>query len=227
MTNPPADDRAHIPRDSLDDYTVGAAAARRAFVEARTEARLDHVGRYSFDPAALPGNVENFIGAAQVPIGLAGPLLVNGEHARGEFYIPMATTEGTLVASYNRGMRLLSECGGAKATVVARSMQRSPVFLFEDALEARDFGLWVEAHFESIRTAAEATTRSGKLTSIQQFAVGSTRHLRFNYATGDAAGRTCPARPPTRPANGSGGTAPAARATSCRATPTPTRSTRR
>jgi len=189
MTKAPQDVPAHIPRSHADDYTAEAAAERRAFVQERTDARLEHVGRYSFDPAGLPGNIENFLGAAQVPIGLAGPLRVNGEHAEGDFYIPMATTEGTLVASYNRGMRLITECGGAKATVVARSMQRSPVFIFDDALEARAFGDWVDAHFEAIKAAAEATTRSGRLTSIQQFAVGPTRHLRFNYATGDAAGQ--------------------------------------
>ena len=98
---------------------------------------LEHVGHYSFDPATLPGNVENFMGVAQVPIGLAGPLLINGEHAQGEFFVPLATTEGTLVASYNRGMRLLTECGGVRTTVVDESMQRAPVFVFDDALEAR------------------------------------------------------------------------------------------
>ena len=179
---------AHIPRRG-DDYTQDAAAERRAFVEARVAARLEHVGRYSFDPKILPGNIENFIGAAQVPIGLAGPLRINGEHAQGEFYIPLATTEGTLVASYNRGMRLLTECGGVKTTVVAQSMQRSPVFVFDDALKARDFGDWVEENFAAIKAAAETTTRSGKLISIRTFAVGPLRHLRFNYTTGDAAGQ--------------------------------------
>ncbi len=189
MTRSPTGAAPRIPRNVADDYTWEAAADRRAFVEAQTDARLDHVGRYAFDPASLRGNVENFIGVAQVPIGLAGPLRINGEHAEGEFYVPMATTEGTLVASYNRGMRLLMECGGVKTTIVARSMQRSPVFLFDDAREARAFGSWVEEHFEAIKAAAETTTRSGKLISIQQFAIGPTRHLRFNYATGDAAGQ--------------------------------------
>ena len=73
---------------------------------------------YSFDPAVLPGNVEQFTGVAQVPIGIAGPLLVDGEHAQGEFYVPLATAEGTLVASYNRGMKLLYEAGGVTVTVV-------------------------------------------------------------------------------------------------------------
>ena len=126
MTASPLDAPARIPRNRVYDYTSEAAGERRAFVEEQTDARLDHVSRYSFEPQALQGNIENFIGVAQVPIGLAGPLRVNGEHAQGDFYIPMATTEGTLVASYNRGMRMITECGGAKTTIVARSMQRSP-----------------------------------------------------------------------------------------------------
>jgi hydroxymethylglutaryl-CoA reductase (NADPH) len=183
------DARARIPRNQEDDYTSEAAAERRAFVEAETGAKLDHLGRYSFAPSILPGNIEHFIGAAQVPIGVAGPIRINGEHARGDFYVPMATTEGTLVASYNRGMRLLTECGGVKTTVVEQFMQRAPVFIWDDAREARDFGQWVEANFAAIKAVAEGTTRSGKLRTIQQYAVGPLRHLRFNYTTGDAAGQ--------------------------------------
>ena len=134
-----------IPRDLQDDYTPDIAARRREFLRERTGAKLEHVGRFSFDPGVLPGNVENFTGVAQVPIGLAGPLRIDGEHAQGDFYVPFATTEGTLVASYNRGMRLLSECGGVRTTVVDDQMQRAPVFVFDDALAAREFGDWVEA----------------------------------------------------------------------------------
>jgi hydroxymethylglutaryl-CoA reductase (NADPH) len=178
-----------VPRDKADDYSRQAATARRDFVQARTGVALDHVGRYSFDPGVLPGNIENFTGAAQVPLGIAGPLRIKGEHAQGDFYIPMATTEGTLLASYNRGMRLLSECGGVKTTVVEQFMQRSPVFMFEDALRAREFGVWVTEHFEAIKVAAETTTRFGKLDHIGQYAIGPLRYLRFNYFTGDAAGQ--------------------------------------
>lgn len=88
-----------IPRDRDDDYAAQAIAARREYAEEQTGARLEHLSSYSLDPRTLPGNIENFLGVAQVPIGLAGPLLVNGEHAHGEFVVPMATTEGTLVAS--------------------------------------------------------------------------------------------------------------------------------
>jgi hydroxymethylglutaryl-CoA reductase (NADPH) len=178
-----------IPRDKANDYSKIGADTRLRFATAQTGASFDHVGQYSIDPSVLPGNVENFFGVAQVPMGLAGPLLINGEHARGYFYIPLATTEGTLVASYSRGMRLLSECGGVKTTVVEQYMQRSPVFIWDDALQARDFGRWVEDHFAEIKAAAETTTRSGKLINIYQYSIGPLRHLRFNYTTGDAAGQ--------------------------------------
>jgi hydroxymethylglutaryl-CoA reductase (NADPH) len=181
--------RNRVPRNRENDYSLDAARARRDFAFEQTGVQLDHVGSFSLDPATLRGNIENFMGVAQVPIGLAGPLLINGEHAQGEFYIPMATTEGTLVASYNRGMRLLTECGGVKTTVVADSMQRAPVFILDDALSARRFGEWVEDHFDDIKREAETTTSSGKLTSIGQYSVGPLRYLRFNYTTGDAAGQ--------------------------------------
>ena len=83
-----------IPRSKENDYTRDMAQARRRFVTERTRTSLEHVGSYSFDPEVLPGNVENFMGVAQVPIGLAGPLRINGEHAQGDFFVPMATSEG-------------------------------------------------------------------------------------------------------------------------------------
>jgi hydroxymethylglutaryl-CoA reductase (NADPH) len=181
--------RVRIPRDPSNDYTQELAATRRAFVQERTGTELRHVGQYSLDPATVQGNVENFLGVAQVPIGLAGPLQIDGEHARGEFYIPLATTEGTLVASYNRGMRLLSESGGVCTTVVEEHMQRAPVFVLDDALAAREFGEWVDEHFADIKAAAESTTRSGKLSYVGQYSIGPLRYLRFNYTTGDAAGQ--------------------------------------
>jgi hydroxymethylglutaryl-CoA reductase (NADPH) len=147
------------------------------------------VTSYSFDPSVLSGNVEQFLGVAQVPIGLAGPLLVNGEHAQGEFYVPMATAEGTLVASYNRGMRLLFECGGVTTTILDDRMQRAPSFLFKSAREAREFGQWLRDNFERIKEVAESTTRSGKLIEIEQYSASRMLFTRFDYTTGDAAGQ--------------------------------------
>lgn len=178
-----------LPRDPENDYTPEMASARRAAVTAATGVALRHTGACSFDPAILPGNIESFAGVAQIPMGFAGPLRVRGEHAEGEFYVPMATTEGTLLASYNRGMRLTREAGGVLTTVVDDSMQRAPVFVFEDARHARDFGDWVVAQLPLIREAAESTTRSGKLRHIEQYSLGKMRWLRFCYTTGDAAGQ--------------------------------------
>jgi hydroxymethylglutaryl-CoA reductase (NADPH) len=181
--------RVPVPRDRENDYTREAAAKREEFARDRTGASLEHVSSYSFDPSILSGNIEHFIGVAQVPIGLAGPLLVNGEHAKGEFYVPMATAEGTLVASYNRGMRLLYEAGGVTTTIMDDRMQRAPAFLFPSAREARAFGVWLDAHFPEIKQAAETTTRSGKLQDIERYSAGRMLYTRFNYTTGDAAGQ--------------------------------------
>ncbi|HEU0076502.1 MAG TPA: hypothetical protein VFQ76_02565, partial [Longimicrobiaceae bacterium] len=103
-----ADARERIPRDDADDFAPEVVQARRAFVEAHTGTQLLHAAANSYDPHLARGNCEHFVGVAQVPLGIAGPLRVNGEHARGEFLVPLATSEGTLVASYNRGMRVLN-----------------------------------------------------------------------------------------------------------------------
>jgi len=182
-------ERVPVPRDRENDYTRDAARMRQEFAREKTGASLEHVSSYSFDPSILTGNVEHFIGVAQVPIGLAGPLLVNGEHAKGEFWVPMATAEGTLVASYNRGMRLLYESGGVTTTVMQDHMQRAPVFIFPSAREARDFRDWLGEHFDEIKAAAETTTRSGKLQEIETYSAARMLYTRFNYTTGDAAGQ--------------------------------------
>ena len=178
-----------IPRNRDDDYSREMASERAAFVTAMTGATLNTVSSYTIDPAVTHGNIENFIGAAQVPIGIAGPLKMVGEHAQGDFYIPLATTEGTLVASYSRGMRVISACGGAKTTVVKHSMQRAPVFLFDNALEARDFGKWLDGNLNSIRGVVDASTDVPQLTEIEQYIVGNMMYTRFCYTTGDAAGQ--------------------------------------
>lgn len=182
-------DANKIPRNSLDDHSHEMAEKRRDFLKEKTGAELTHTGQYSIDPGVLPGNVENFIGIVQMPVGIAGPVQINGEHANGSFYVPLATTEGTLVASYSRGMRVINECGGVKTTVVEQFMQRAPAFIFDDARQAREFGEWVVEHFDKIKAAAETTTSVGKLQHIHQWSVSRTRYLRFNYTTGDAAGQ--------------------------------------
>ena len=141
-----------IPRDSRRDYTDEMAKERREFLTKKTGEALEHTGQYSIDTESLPGNVENFIGIVQMPVGVAGPLLINGEHAQGEFFVPLATTEGTLVASYSRGMRVISESGGCTTTVVEQYMQRAPAFIFDNSREAREFGQWIDDNFDQIKS---------------------------------------------------------------------------
>jgi hydroxymethylglutaryl-CoA reductase (NADPH) len=131
---------------------------------------------------------------AQIPIGVAGPLLVNGEHAQGEFYVPMATVEGTMLASYNRGMKVIKEAGGVLTTVSQESMQRSPVFIFKDSRQARDFQIWLKDNFENIKARAETSTSVGKLHEIESYHAHSMIFTRFDYSTGDAAGQNMVSR---------------------------------
>lgn len=178
-----------IPRDETDDYSPEAIARRQAFVAEYTGAELHHVKHYSFDAHLVAGNCEHFTGVAQVPLGFAGPLHVDGEHAQGDFLIPLATSEGTLVASYNRGIAVLNRCGGVKCTVVGDAMQRAPVFVFDDARAGREFVEWVKQNHGKIAEEAEATSSVAKLQEIDTYLANKFAFLRFNYHTGDAAGQ--------------------------------------
>ena len=179
----------HLPRDERDDYSPEIIRQRQEVIQQLTGVAPHHIARYSFDPHTVRGNCESFVGVAQVPIGCAGPLRVRGEHADGEFMIPLATSEGTLVASHNRGMKVLNMCGGARCTVVADAMQRAPVFVFADALAAREFVNWVHANLDRVREEAEATSSVAKLLYIDPYLANKFVYLRFNFSTGDAAGQ--------------------------------------
>jgi hydroxymethylglutaryl-CoA reductase (NADPH) len=181
--------RVRIPRDPTDDYTPEVVRQRQAFVQQFTGVELQHVTRFSFDPHVTKGNCEHFTGVAQVPLGFAGPIRINGEHAQGEFLIPLATAEGTLVASYNRGMKVANLCGGVKVVVSADAMQRAPVFVFADARAAREFVKWVEANVATIREEAEATSNVARLLYVDPYLANKFAFLRFNFTTGDAAGQ--------------------------------------
>ncbi len=181
--------RRTVPHDPLDDWSREIVEKRMRFAEETAGVTLEHLSHFAFDPAATRGNVEAMIGVAQVPIGLAGPILVRGEHADGEFLVPMATTEGTLVASYNRGIKVLNLAGGVTCTVSGDGMQRAPVFVFRSAREARAFRDWIPERLETIRKIAEATSSVVKLQSIEPYLSNPFVFLRFNYTTGDAAGQ--------------------------------------
>jgi hydroxymethylglutaryl-CoA reductase (NADPH) len=183
------EERVKVPYDSEDDLSAEIIKERQDFALSFSGTDLKDVSSYSFDPSVTKGNIEGFVGVAQVPIGLAGPIKVNGEYAVGEFLVPMATTEGTLVASYNRGIKVINLSGGVTCTVSDDRMQRAPVFVFASAREARGFRDWVLDHMTEIAEAAEATSSIAKLLDIDIFLASRFAYLRFNYETGDAAGQ--------------------------------------
>ncbi|MFB6129720.1 MAG: hydroxymethylglutaryl-CoA reductase (NADPH) [Salinigranum sp.] len=165
-----------------------AAAARRLLVESASGVDLGAVGDYGFDAADADANVENMIGAAQVPMGVAGPVTVDGEAADGERYLPLATTEGALVASVNRGCSVLGAAGGATARVVKSGMTRAPAFRVADVAEAKALVEWVGENESALREAAESTTSHGELLEVTPYVVGNAVYLRFRYDTKDAMG---------------------------------------
>ena len=183
-----------IPRSNEDDYSREIVTERQEFIERQTGAELNHTKQYSFDPHDMSGNIENFFGVAQIPVGIAGPLLVNGEYAQGEFFVPMATVEGTMLASYNRGMKVIRESGGVLTTVTDVVMQRAPCFVFKTGREARDFTRWLDENFLHIKAKAETTTSVGKLNEIERYHAHNMVYTRFDYSTGDAAGQNMTSR---------------------------------
>lgn len=134
-------------------------------------------------------SVENFIGCVRVPVGVAGPLRVNGLFAQGDYYIPLATTEAALVASYSRGAQLITEAGGCAAMLVNEGLSRAPGFAFRTLEEAGAFVVWALSHLEDFRREAEATTRHGRLIDLRVTVEGNHVYLNFEFTTGDAGGQ--------------------------------------
>lgn len=176
-----------IPRGD-DDYAEDVIRSRHAFLKERTGVTVEHLAKYGIDPHVTPGNIEHFIGTAQVPMGIAGPLLVHGEHAQGEFYVPLATSEGTLVASYNRGMKVIQRSGGVRCAVVGDNMQRAPVFIFANASDGRRFVDWIVEKTDEIKAVCHASDPFVNLKHVDYYLSNAFAFLRFNYTTGDAAG---------------------------------------
>ena len=184
----PGDRPELVPRYSGQGYAEEHVEARRAWAEAKTGARLTHVARASLATEEMRGNIENPIGAAQVPLGLAGPLEVRGEHAQDTYYVPFATTEGALVRSYERGMMLITRAGGAETRIWNDENRVAPIFHCRSVAAAFALAQQVADHEEGIRAAAEATTQHGRLLSIEAHPAGRDVIVNFRFSTGDAHG---------------------------------------
>ena len=157
-------------------------------VEQMTETEFEAIRSYPFDPEAAATNVENMIGVVQVPLGYAGPVTVNGDYANGPFLIPMATTEGALLASVSRGMSVISKAGGADVKVFSDLMTRAPVLRVRGVKHTQEVIEWIASHTEEIDAKVGETTKHGRLMEIETFPNGRSLHLRFSFHTGDAMG---------------------------------------
>ncbi|MEQ1670177.1 MAG: hydroxymethylglutaryl-CoA reductase [Hyphomicrobium sp.] len=141
------------------------------------------------DAETFSKNIENYAGTIKVPFGIAGPLRINGLHAHGDYFIPLATTEAALVASYARGAQVATKAGGVSAALLSEGVLRSPAFIFADLLEAGAFVNWIAHNEEALKAAAESTTRYGKLFSLEPYIDGEIVFLLCRYSTGDASGQ--------------------------------------
>lgn len=177
----------------IDKYTKTATEAldiRREFIEKYSDCKLDKISNYTLDmELAFAKNIENPIGTIQVPIGVAGPVTINGEHAKDDFFIPLATSEGALLASVNRGCSAITAAGGVNARVIGDKMTRAPVIKTESVVEAVKVKQWFENKFDELKEIAESTTSHGKLIKIDPIIiVGNYVYPRFCYSTGDSMG---------------------------------------
>jgi hydroxymethylglutaryl-CoA reductase (NADPH) len=173
-----------------DDYSREAMLTRREFLRGRgfSVTQLSGEGE-EVDPAKLAGNIESLVGFARIPVGVIGPLRINGTAAHGDFYVPLATTEGALVASFQRGARLISESGGATAICLHEVVTRGPAFAFNNAIEAGRFLSWVLENSDDLGRAVESTSKHARLLDVTPSLVGKEVFLLFQFSTGDAAGQ--------------------------------------
>lgn len=176
--------------ENLTDSIDEAIDIRREFIEKYTNTNLENMSNYTLDmDNVFKKNIENPIGAVQIPVGVAGPLLINGNEANGEFYVPLATSEGALIASINRGCSAIRASGGVNAHIIHDQMTRAPAIKTKSSTEALKVKAWFEDNFSELKEIAESTTSHGKLLKIDPiFVAGSYVYPRFVYSTGDSMG---------------------------------------
>lgn len=177
----------------IEKYTKTANEAadiRREFIENESGVKLEHISKYSIDMTdTAKKNIENPIGTVQIPVGVVGPLVVNGDEEDINTYVPMATTEGALLASVNRGCSAIRKAGGCNVSILANQMTRAPVIKTKSTKDAAKLKRWINEHFTEIKKVAETTTSHGKLLKIDPIAiVGRYAYPRFVYDSGDSMG---------------------------------------
>jgi hydroxymethylglutaryl-CoA reductase (NADPH) len=186
-----APDFENLPQVPSGSAKVSRERAEALWEEAGLDPALREVllGGAPEDISVYQGNIENAIGVMRMPLGLAGPLRVNGVSAKGDFPIPLATTEAALVASYHRGCRLLTAAGGCSALVLYESLNRAPAFVFTTSADACRFTVWAMDQYEAYVAIVGTTTSHGKLVDVGVIIEGNHVYLNFEFTTGDASGQ--------------------------------------
>jgi len=177
-----------VPHNAKLDYTKEFIQKRREWLSEKTGTEFSHIPYYSSNPEEFKGNTENFIGISQVPTGIVGPVLVNGDFAKGTFYVPFATTEGALIETYQRGAIATTKAGGINVFVGKDANHLDPIFIFRNSTEARNFLSWLNDNKQELKKAAESTTGFGELISVTPHLVGKRVIIDMAYYTNDAMG---------------------------------------
>jgi len=186
----PAEDPLPARLPGTNDYGAAALEARRTALRANGLRIEQLAGRGDeVRPEDLAGNIENFVGFVRVPLGVIGPLRVIGTHGRGDYFVPLATTEGALVASYNRGAAAISQSGGAIAVCLGEAVLRAPCFQFESLAEAGAFLAHVLPRYDEFQAAVAETSRHCQLLDLRTSVLGKEVYLVFEFTTGDASGQ--------------------------------------
>ena len=177
------------PLPGRGEYSEEARQARLAFLRQETGTTLEVIEQSCFAAEQLSHNIEAFIGSVEIPVGIAGPLLINFPEGSEQVFAPFATTEGALVASATRGALALSRAGGANVVALEQRILRVPVFEFDNLKDALFFSDWVEGHFDAIREKVREVSRRAELRQVSAELFGRNVHLHFVYSSGDAAGQ--------------------------------------
>ena len=179
-----------IPKFSgSEHYSDASVKSRLEWARKMSGSRLDSISKTILKAESLAGNIENYIGAVQIPVGIAGPILINGVYANGYISIPIATTEGALVSSISRGARVCNLAGGIETQVIEQKMQRVPVFFCKDMQSAFNLQRWVHGNMKKITAKAESVSSVARIKHITPEVYGDALHINFTFTTGDAAGQ--------------------------------------
>jgi hydroxymethylglutaryl-CoA reductase (NADPH) len=187
----PTSDKPALRRlPSTTDLSREATLARQAQLRA-TGYAIDAIADLppGYDPSVLSGSIEGFIGFARMPLGVAGPIRINGSAARGDFFIPLATSEGTLVASFQHAFNAMNRCGGVAALCSHERVGRAPCFEFANLVEAGEFAAWLPGQLRALEEVAASTSRFCRLVEMHVSIMGNTVYVLLEFATGDAAGQ--------------------------------------